>query len=178
MSLNCTTRRRLHRSGRIAAGGLILLPLISVSIGLLIYFRPVGKGGPDGEGKSYIETVFDARKSAQASISEFELLNFHKELRMYAINNDKYPSLDKLLDYSSIGQKLLDFRDGEQPLCIYIEGQSESSNSENVLVYEANISNGERDSGLVLLKNGLVQTMTANQIVDALQETEDNLAGR
>ncbi len=177
MNLSCTTRRRLHRSGRIAAGGLILMPLISVSIGLLIYFKRVGEGGPDGEGKSYIETVVDARKSAQEMTSEIELLNFHKELRMHAIsNNDKYPSLEKLLDYSSIAQKLLYARGGEQPLCIYIEGQSESSDSWNVLAYEANVSEGE--VGMVLLKSGLVQTMTADQIAEALQQTKDNLAGK
>ncbi len=177
MSLNPKRRRRFHRSGRIPAGGLILLPLISVSIMLLMYFKEVDNGSPDGKGKSYIETVIDSKKSAQELVSEIEIFNLHKDIRMHAItHNDKYPSLERLLDFSSVAYKLLSSPPQREPLCIYIEGQSVGSNFGNVLVYQAGV--GEDESGLVLLKGGLVQMMTGDQIAEAVQHTEVDLAGR
>ncbi len=177
MSLNCTRRSRIHRAGRIAAGGMILLPLISVSILLLMYFKPVGKSGPDGEGKSYIEEVMEAKKESREVAYEIELLNLHKDIRMHAImHNDKYPSLEKLLDYSSIAKKYFIGRGELEPLCVYIEGQNENSFWGNVLVYESGVVEG--GSGMVLLKNGEVRMMSPEEITDAVGETEQDLTGR
>ena len=163
-----------HRTGRVAAGGLVLVLLVCVVIVMLMYFKRPEKGG-----KSYIETVVDSKKQAVAAVAFTELAGLHRELEMVAIVSDgSYPPLQELLETSQIAYKLLrrPGGDDERP-CIYIEGQNQRMPPSNILVYDAGAAEAQLE-GLVLLRDGRVQTFSAEDIEAAVTATRDGIQGR
>ncbi len=163
-----------RRTGRVAAGGLLLVLLVGVVIVMLIYFTPSEKGG-----KSYVETVVDSKKQAVATVAFTELAGLYRELEMVAIVNDgNYPPLQELLETSAIAYKLLrrPGGDDEHP-CIYIEAQNERMPPSNILVYDAGAAEAQRE-GLVLLRDGRVQSFSAKDIEAAVTATRDGIQGR
>lgn len=161
-----------RRTGRVAAGGLVLVLLVGIVIVMLIYFTPPEKGG-----KSYIKTVVDSKKQAVAVVAFTELAGLHRELEMAAIVSDgNYPPLQELT--SPIARKLLrrPGGDDERP-CIYIEGQNQRMPPSNILVYDAGAAEAQLE-GLVLLRDGRVQTFSAEDIEAAVTATRDGIQGR
>jgi len=161
------------RRGRIAAGGVILLPLLAIAIGMVIYFKRTGP-----EGKSYVETVVESKAKAETTVTAVELHGLYTDMQMTAIVSDgQFPSLRELLENSTIGYEYLR-RPGEEDdhPCVYIEGQDQSMPADNVLVYDQ--SAAERTGeGQVLLRDGTVRTYSAERMKQAVAKTRRIVQG-
>jgi hypothetical protein len=162
-----------RRWGRInfLTGGLLLVPLISVCIYLWMM------AGPTGTGKSYLQTVVDAKKSAKEQVDEVELGGLYSEMQMFLITHDVFPTKAQLEGDigSAIAEKYLNPHAGKDAICLYIEGQSPRNPPTNVLVYQADIPKGE--DGAALLCNGRVVLYSAEDMARAVERTKANLTG-
>jgi hypothetical protein len=152
-------------------GGLLLVPLISVCIYLWMM------AGPTGTGKSYLQTVVEAKKSAKEQVDEMELGGLYSEMQMFLITHDTFPTKAQLEGDigSAIAEKYLNSHGDKGAMCIYIEGQSPRSPATNVLVYEADIPEGK--DGAALLCNGRVVHYSAEDMARAIEQTKANLTG-
>lgn len=96
------SRTMKHARAGYAAGIGLLVALIAIAIGLFLMFGKTPGGGPNGTpGKSYVETVIDAKKSAEETVSHAYLAEIARMVGMYELSNGRYPeSMDELARYA------------------------------------------------------------------------------
>jgi len=164
--MSCRTIERTQ-SGR---GALLLVPLLAVAIGLVIYF------GRFGGRKSYVETVLDSKKQAQEKLQQTSLAGLYRFLQQYAAAADgKFPATaqDLAREASLPSGVLFTGRPLEEHKYIYLGGQDESMPPGNLLIYEAA---ARRDGTCEVLRlGGQVELLTAQQVRDAIAETQKYL---
>lgn len=152
--------------------GLMLGVLVAVVVAIawaIHAYKPPKNGGGGGL-PNYLDGVFGAKHMAESVSSMHNIGLIRDGLEKYRSAHGEYPPyLKDLVDNAMVPAGALYAPDRESQAYKYIRGQNPKMRGDNILVYEEKPIH--RDKCNVLRLNGQIETLTPEQLKEAVEQT-------